>query len=272
MQIILEHAIPFVLVLFRLAGLFVVAPLLSSTVIPPRFKMLITMMLAAVVYPVLPRALQTPPTLDVGVLLPMIVAEALIGFVIGVLAAVPLLCLEASGTLMGQQMGFGLARIYNPELDAEVDLLGQLMFWLGFGGFLVAGGLDHLIGAVVSTFQRVPIGGSSLIAAPLDGFTGLLQSGLELALRVSAPVTAIILLLVIIFAIIGKTMPQMNVMNIAFTFKVAAGLGIIALSTLTIANVAGDEIAHAVRVASRWAHELEPVHANAYGPRASEER
>lgn len=258
MQIIFEHAIPFILVLFRLAGLFIVSPLLSSTAIPMRFKFLITMMLAAVIYPVLPRELQTPPTMDVGVLLPMVVAEALIGFVLGTLASVPLLCLEASGTLMGQQMGFGLARVYNPEMDAEVDLIGQLMFWLGFGGFLAMGGLGQLIGAIVYTFQRVPIGGGSLIVAPLDGFAALLQSGLELSLRVSAPVTAIVLLLVIVFAVIGKTMPQMNVMNIAFTFKVAAGVGIIALSTFSIATAAGDEMSRAMRFANRWVSELEP--------------
>jgi len=254
---LLDHAIPFLLVLFRLAGVFIAAPLLSSTMLPMRFKFLIAFMLAAVVYPVLPGAMQTAPTFDLFALLPMMVAEALIGFVLGVLAAVPLQCLEASGTLMGQQMGFGLARVYNPELDAEVDLLGQLMFYLGFGAFLALGGLGHLIGAIVETFRRVPIGGSGLIAAPLEGFLSLLLSGLELALRVSAPVTAIILLLVIVFGVIGKTMPQMNVMNIAFTFKVAAGLGIIALSTLSISNVAGDEVAHALRFAQRWASGLE---------------
>ncbi len=270
MQIIFEHAIPFVLVLFRLAGLFIVSPLLSSTAIPMRFKLLISMMLASVVYPVLPRELQTPPALDLGVLLPMAVAEALIGFVLGTLASVPLLCLEASGTLMGQQMGFGLARVYNPEMDAEVDLIGQLMFWLGFGGFLAVGGLGQLIGAMVYTFKCVPIGGSSLIAAPLDGFSSLLQSGLELSLRVSAPVAAIILLLVIIFGVIGKTMPQMNVMNIAFTFKVAAGLGIIALSTLSIATAAGDEMSRAMRFATRWASELDTQNAVAIKRAAQE--
>lgn len=253
---LLEHAIPFVLVLFRIAGVFLAAPLLSSTMVPMRFKAMISIMLAAVVYPSLPSAMQMSPPMDVFALLPMAVAEALIGFVIGVLASVPLQCLEASGTLMGQQMGFGLARIYNPELDAEVDLLGQLMFYLGFGGFLVFGGLAHLVGAVIETFRRVPIGGRGLVSAPLEGFLALLLAGLELALRVSAPVTAIILLLVIIFGVIGKTMPQMNVMNIAFTFKVAAGLGVIALATYSMADAAGDGVTRAFRAVEHWVHDL----------------
>lgn len=254
-EIVLSNLVPFMLVAFRLAGLFIAAPLLSSTLIPFRLKPFIVLALACAVYPLTP-AWVPPASMSIVSLVPMIVGEALIGFVIGLLASLPLIAAETCGVIVGQQMGFGLAKVYNPEYDAETDVLGQGLFFVVFGAFLAMGGLESIFRSLVATFERIGPGGIGISQAPLETLVAVAASGLELAMRMSLPVVAAILLLVVVFAVIAKTMPAINIMSVGFTVKVLAGIAVLAIAIPTIARVAGDETGEVLRIIDNWAHSL----------------
>src|SRR5882724_6848864 len=210
-QPLLDHAIPWMLVMFRLAGVFFMAPVLTSVNIPRVYKALLIIMLSAAVYPIVRPTLTGPIRIDLWGLVPLIVGESLIGLAMGAVAAIPLMSLEMSGVMMGQSMGMGLARVYNPEADFDADVIGQFLYYIGAGIFIAMGGLELLMGGIIESFRHVPLGGFSAQRAPLDLLAGTLASGFELAIRVAAPVTGIVLLLVIVFGVVGKTMPQVNI-------------------------------------------------------------
>jgi flagellar biosynthetic protein FliR len=249
---LLDHAVPFTLVLFRIAGVFIMAPLLTSIMIPQRYKALLSVGIAAAVYPVLADRVAVQPVTDLFGLLPLIVTESLIGLTIGALAAIPLLSLEMSGVLMGQNMGFGLARVYNPEADFDADILGQLLFYIGAGIFVAIGGLELMVGGVLQSFSTVPVGGFAASDVPLDLFVGVISSGFDLAMRVAAPVTGIVFLLIIVFGVIGKTMPQINIMSVGFTVKIVAGLTMLTMAIFTVADAVGIEIEETMGAIERW--------------------
>lgn len=253
---LIQHAVPFALVVFRLAGLFVMAPILASTMIHGRLKALLAVMLAAALYPTIPLDRFVPVPLDLITLLPMVICEALIGMSMGIIATLPMVSLEMSGVIMGQQVGFGLARVYNPELEYEADMLGQILFYLGAGAFLAMGGLETLFLALARTFARVPVGGMSTQELPIELFTGVLASGFEVAMRVAAPVTGAVFLLVIVFGLMGKTMPQLNIMAVGFTAKIMAALAVTAFSVYAIHAAAADELDRVVRLIVGWTESL----------------
>ncbi len=251
-SLLLTHVIPFALVAFRLAGVFVVAPMLASVATPMKFKALLVAGLAAAVFPMVTRDAVMPRIADIADAVPLILSETLIGFVVGAVASIPLLSLEMSGVIAGQQMGFGLARVYNPEADFDTDILGQLLYYVAMGVFVTAGGLEALVGCVADSFTNIPIGGFRPGAAPLDAFVGALSSGLELALRVSAPVSGVVLLIVILLGVIGKTMPQINIMTVGYAIKIVAGLGAIVFALQSIQAAAGDEALEITRGIVDW--------------------
>jgi flagellar biosynthetic protein FliR len=257
-QTLAPHVVAWSLVLFRVAGLFVFAPLLTSAMVPMRFKALLAALLAGAAYPLVASRVQldlgSMPEPDVLTLLPMVVGEALVGLAMGAIAAVPLLMMELAGTLAGTTMGFGLARIYNPEADADTDILGQLYFFLASGIFVAIGGLDQLFRGILASLERVPVGGLGGSAGSRGGevFVGVLQAGTELGLRVAAPVVAIVLLLIIVFGVIGKTMPQLNVMSVGFSIKLLCGVGVIAMGLSSLHASLADSVAHAVDSAAAW--------------------
>jgi flagellar biosynthesis protein FliR len=245
----LEHVVPFCLVFARLAGLFLIAPMLTSTMIPVRFKALLVFMLAAAVYPLVPVS-PSPGSVDAELvtLIPILVKETLIGFSIGFLAAIPLAALEMSGVIMSQMMGMGMGRVYNPEMDVDADLLGQLMFYIASLAFIGSGGLEALMRSTLHSFETVPLGGLRTSQVPLELVTGVLESSFDLALRVSAPVMGIVVMLVLLMGILSKTMPQLNVMTVGFTIKMLVGIGILITSVYAIQGAAIEELDHVVRV------------------------
>lgn len=249
---LLKHAVPFVLVMFRIAGVFALAPMIGSVSVPVRAKALFSFAMAWAVYSAVPSGAIPEAPHDSFSLIPLLVTELLIGLVLGVIASVPLLSLEMAGTIAGQSIGFGLARVYNPESDVDSDLLGQLLFYIASGVFTAFGGLNVLFGAILHSFSTVPLGAFSAERVPLPMLMGVLGSGTELALRVAAPVAGITLLLVIVFGAIGKTMPQINIMTVGFTIKVMAGLAMLAAAVMAVREAAGDHIDVVLADLLRW--------------------
>lgn len=240
------------MVMFRLGGIFALAPTISSTIIPPRYKALLTAMMAAAAYPMLAGRLETPASFTVMELVPLLFGEAMIGLCIGAIAALPLLSIEMSGSIMGQSMGFGLAQVYNPESDANSEVLGQLLFYIASGIFAAIGGVEQLFGGLLASFKSVPIGAFQTQDTPLDLFVSTLTSGFVLAMRVSMPVVAISFLLMAVMGVIGKTMPQLNIMSVGFTIKILAGLGVLVFATTALYDATGEEIRQALAQSLRW--------------------
>lgn len=257
LESILPHVIPFGLVLVRLAGVFMLAPMLPSSIIPMRYKALLVMMMSAAMYPFLPVKLLDPAGLDLAAIAPMIVSETMIGFSVGLLASIPIQAMEMSGVLMGQQVGFGLARVYNPEADIETDILGQLLVYIASGVFFATGGAEQMFLAMGSSFERVPIGGFTSSMLPLDLLTGIIGASFELAIRVAAPLTGITLLLVIVFGAIGKTMPQVNIMSVGFGIKIVIGLFVLLGAVYGIRAAVGDEVSRVLDEVWGWIEGLD---------------
>jgi flagellar biosynthetic protein FliR len=176
--------------------------------------------------------------------------------VIGFLASLPNLAMNLAGFFMGHQMGLTLSQVYNPEIGADVDVLGQLLMYIGLGTFLAVGGLESCYLALVSTFERVPIGGFAITATPVETIVGVLTSGFELAIRVAAPVLAIIFLLMIALGFLMKTMPQINAMSVGFTIKILFGLAMLAVSVAAVQGAASEEIERVLGIIAGWSRSL----------------
>jgi flagellar biosynthesis protein FliR len=224
------------LVLFRVSGIFIAAPIISSIAIPMRFKALLAAMFACAIYPIVAKEVSVVPETDVLGIVPLVLGELVIGFIIGSIAALPLLALELAGVLAGTTMGLGLARIYSPETDTDSDLLGQMLFYIAMSIFIAAGGMNMLFRGVCEGFNHVPLGVFVRAENPLEVFVQVLTSGFELALRVAAPVVAIVFMLITLFGVLSKTIPQLNVMSVGFALQSLAGIAILAWGIYAISE------------------------------------
>ena len=126
----------FLIVLFRIGGLTLAAPLLSGSGIPARVKVAFSFVLSLMVFPmVFP---MIPMKLPLHVVVAAVFGELMIGFILGLSIGLIFLGARLTGMMVGQQAGLSLGRVANPLLDEQTTILGQiyyLVFMMIFGRF-----------------------------------------------------------------------------------------------------------------------------------------
>lgn len=248
---ILPYIVHVLLVGFRVLGIFVFAPLVSSSTIPAKVKIFIGACLTIAVAPAVPVTLVAMESIvSLGL---AVAGEVVIGLCIGLIAAVPLWVMQLSGLLMSMQIGLGMAPVFNPAMDTETDVFGELMLYLAIAVFLAIGGLNMVFLALAASFTKVPLGGFSLADAPLDLLLGLISSGFELSMRIAAPVIGILMVETVASGVISKSIPSVNIMSIGFAIKVMLGIGALVVSLATVQDAIADELNTASNLLLHWA-------------------
>lgn len=225
--------LPLLLVLCRIGGIAIFGPLLGSPAIPMRLRALLCVALAAATGPIVLGQVHVPVPHDPWRLVPIVGAEIAIGAVIGLLASIPMIALQIGGLLCGQQLGLGFGRFYLPAMDDEGDALEQMYFLLALVLFVSVGGVEQMVLAAAESYRWLPAGGFGAAAATSAGvaLVGLLGGAFELALRVAAPVLAIVAIESIALGFVGRTVPAINILSVGFPLRVTAGVAVIAFGT-----------------------------------------
>lgn len=220
------------LVLFRITGIFVFSPLFSHRAVPIRIKVFLTVTFSLCVFPLL---LATKPLswfalsgsleapLDLWAIAPAVANEMLIGTLIGYAAMIPLAGMQLGGHIASQQMGLGLAEVFSPG-EAESGITSHLFYLVGLAVFVIAGGHRTLFRILVGSFDQVPLGGAIGRGPALDLIVGLLQTAFELGVRVAAPLLCLTFLQTVAMGFIARTVPQLNILSVGFVVRIILGV------------------------------------------------
>ncbi len=225
----------FTLVLTRLSGLMMTAPVYGSMEVPVRVRALLVMALALLVTPSQMTARAEAETLvDYGVLLS---GELAIGLVLGLGVQILFVAPQVAGQLVSQMSGISLADVFNPSLDSEVPVFSQLLYLFSLAIYLIIGGHRLLMAGLLETFEVIPPGQTAFLATFSDSFMTLVTQSLELGLRAAAPTVMALLLATVIMGLISRTVPQLNVMSLGFGVSAVTTLVVLSFSLGGIAWV-----------------------------------
>ncbi len=154
---VLGHAAVWAMVAARVMGLCFTAPVLAIPELDWRFRLVLTMLLSAVLIPVLEPMIASPvdlPSAGWGLLL-----EVLTGGILGWSAALVIAGARLGGELVAAQAGLSTASLFDPESGEETTVLGRLYGWIALAVFLVLNGPLILVGALVESYRAVPASG-----------------------------------------------------------------------------------------------------------------
>jgi len=213
----------FSLVLTRVAGLLLSAPFYGALNIPVKIRGLLALALAAILTPLqIHVPVVAPPSF--GAMVPLLGEELLIGVCLGLGAQLLFSAAQVAGQLAGQLGGMQMAETLNPTSGANSPLFAQLLDMTTLGVFVALGGPGQLLSALLVTFQRVPPGQAELPTHFIHYYVALLASGFELGIRLGAPMILSLLLSMILLGLIGRTLPQLNVLQVGFSINSAVML------------------------------------------------
>lgn len=247
LQPLLDAVPAYVLVFFRVAGLMLFSPLFGSSRIPRRFKLMIALVLAlGMVQGGLPEGIVVPDTV-IGLAL-AIGSEMVFGIAIGMIASFVFIAAQWAGEMIGQQLGFNLSEVFDPQFSAGGSIIGELYFLLTMTVFLTIGGHREMIAGVHESLHVVPP--ASLIFTP-DLFatvTGMLTTTLTIALRLAAPVFVTMMIVDVAMGSMSRTMPQFNVMSAGLSVRALVGMLVVALGVAVVTGVIDQSIVESLGV------------------------
>jgi flagellar biosynthesis protein FliR len=203
------------LVMIRLSGLMVFAPVFSSAAIAPRIKAGFVIAMTVLLAPAVAAVPNARVTLDLRAVL----GELGVGLVFGLSLMLLNEALTFAGTLLGIQFSFSLVNLMDPNSMIETPVLGQMLGWLGVL-VIIGAGLDRsLLAALVRSFRTVPVG-QAVIEAKTGAALAVMAGGIFLAgLQLAAPVIAASLAVEVVIALVGRLSPQLPTMVLSIPLK-----------------------------------------------------
>jgi len=212
----------FALVLSRMAGMMLGAPMFSSSQIPTQFKIALVVTLSLLAYPAVWNTL--PHELTLGQAAAGCVGELIIGELLGLGIGAAFFGASLAGTLVGHQAGLTLGEVFNPVYDSETTTIDQIWFFTTLMIFFALGGHLALVQAVLGSFRQVHPMSMFVNEDVSASVVGLIRMMIETALRLAGPTILALLLALLALGVLSKTMPQFNLMNVGFSFKIALAL------------------------------------------------
>lgn len=213
----------FFLILGRLSGLFLSAPIFSSRMIPGRVKGLVVILFSAAMAYFVPlnygQNLNTP-----AVFLAAMVLEVFIGYTIGFVAYVVLATIQLAGQIMDMEMGFSIVNVVDPQSGTQIPLMGNFTQAFALLTYLAIDGHHYLLQALAQSFKLVPVLGVSLNSGFIELLTEITVNMFVIAVKISAPLVVSILTSDIAMGFVARTVPQMNVFIVGLPLKILLGM------------------------------------------------
>ena len=231
----------FLIVLVRTAVILSALPLLGGRTVPARIKIGMAVIIAILLTPVVKFALP-PHWLEPGNMVVTLGAELLVGLVLGLAMRLVMTAVELAGSVMGFQVGFAMAGVLDPVTQVETPVFGQLLTILATLLYFQVDGHHLILLALGMSFQLIPPFGAHLGSPLLTDVTGLIQRTYDIGLKLAFPVMAATFLIHVTMGILGRLVPQMNIMLTSFPITIAVGLLVLGLGLPFIALVFQDSI------------------------------
>lgn len=240
---LLEWLPPFLLLLARLSGLFLLSPVLAASAVPRQVRVFLAIGLAAACFPAVALGIDAPlaglrgAEFSLFALAPLMALELLVGYVLGFVLMLPLAGCQAAGLVIGQQMGLQLGGVFNPELQDDSGAVGQFLYLLALTIFLCLGGHHTLVRILIGSFAHIPPGGMTGLPEVIGVVVVLLQAMIELVVQVSMPVLAVLFLESVAMGFVARTVPQMNILSVGFITRILIATTITAVSLASVARL-----------------------------------
>lgn len=211
------------LVLFRVTGVVLVAPVLGSPAIPVMARVFLSVLLALVFFPIVRGAAPLVES-SAGAFALAAAAELGIGLLIGFAASLLFAAVQLGGHLLDQELGILQANLLDPFSDVPISVMGQFKLLLATVVYLLLNGHHLLIAALGDSFRAAPVAGAAAQVAD-----GMVLDLFRMAVQIAAPALVTLFLVTIALAFMARAVPEMNLFTLSFPVRLGVGLLVVAV-------------------------------------------
>lgn len=210
------------LVFLRVSAFMLVLPFFSVANFPVTLRVALAALTALLLAPLLPAV--TLGRLSLFGLIGIMAQEISIGLLLGFVSRMVFYAVDLAGNIVSMETGLNMAAIFNPLSGQSTQALGTVLFFLAAVVMFTLDLHHWVLAGFQQTYTVLPVGGAHLTGELFE--TVLKHTGhiFVVALQISAPLIAVSFVITLVFAVLSRAVPQMNVFSESFSFRIVGGL------------------------------------------------
>jgi flagellar biosynthetic protein FliR len=210
------------MVFMRVSAFLLVLPFFSVVNFPVTMRVATSAFVALLVAPLLPHF--ALGKLGFFSLLGVMIQEVSVGLLLGFVSRIIFYAVDLAGNVVSMEMGLNMAAMLNPFEHSNTQAPGMILFLLASVTMLTLDLHHWILVGFERTYSVLPIGGAHLNSALFETIVAQTGRIFMIALQISAPLIAVSFVVTVVFAVLSRAVPQMNVFAESFGFRIAAGL------------------------------------------------
>jgi len=213
----------FILIFARTTAILAVAPIFGSNFIHMLTKAFLGFTLAVLftgtLSPIAGRELLAETSLFL-----LILNEVAVGAAIGIIAHIMFEIVVFAGYITDYQIGFGFINIVDPMSGQSISIIAFFSNLLAMTLFLILDFHHFLLAALVESYDFLPVYSATVSDSTLTFLTNAFGSIFYVGFKVAAPMIAVMFIVDFSLGVLGKTVPQLQILVVGFPVKISIGL------------------------------------------------
>jgi flagellar biosynthesis protein FliR len=235
------EAFAFLLIFARMSAFLVVWPVFGGMNVPSILKILFSFLLTLVLFPILKSNFHHTFS-SYQELIMYAGKEVLVGLIMAQISFFFFYMIQIASDIISTSMGISSAHMFNPTMQATATPVDNLYYALAVLFFLLINGHHMFLTGLVQSYDIIPIYRWTLEAKSFVQVTLIAKDIIVLGLQLAAPVLVSILLINISLAIVGRAVPQINVLTTSMPINIMVGIVILIISMPFVMSQFGDSL------------------------------
>jgi flagellar biosynthesis protein FliR len=227
----------FLLVLARVSGFVVFVPIPGTSSGPEPARIVLGLSLTIALYPLWPAVTGNP---GIGQFTAWMMAEAVLGLTVGLVVGFLSEAFVLCGQMVGLQAGYSFASTVDPTTQADSTMLSILAQLIAGLLFFSMGLHREVLRIFAHSLETVPPGSYSISPAAGEAILRMSGAMFSTGLRLALPVVALLVMVDISLALLGRINSQLQLISLAFPAKMLAALALLAIMMATFPHVYRD--------------------------------
>lgn len=213
----------YLLVLVRVLGMMLIAPIFSNRNVPYMARVAFAVFLSMIIISAVPLKASVSST-EVVPFGMVVIIEFITGYTIGFGAYMVFSILSLAGQFIDMQIGFSMVNVFDPMSQIQLTITGNLYYYILMMIAIITNAHHYFIRALLYSFKVIPLGGMTISPALNTAIIAYMDSFFTIALRISAPIFFVMLITNVVLGVLARAVPQLNMFVIGFPIKIMFGL------------------------------------------------
>lgn len=218
----------FALILLRMIAYVFSSAVFGSPTVNTPVKVLLSIVLSILLFPLV-KIGNVDYALISNDIIGLAIREMIIGLSLGFLTRLFFFVVTMTGDLVSMSVGLSASQLYNPMLGSHGNTIDQFYSTVGTLVFLAINGHHMLISAIAQSYDIVPVASMNLNLTAFADVALYGQTAMIMAIKMCAPVLVTILLVNLAMGILGRAVPQINVLVTSMPVTILLGMTVVFL-------------------------------------------